>query len=32
MCGGQDAKDVTTTAQQKGGFEIKLFKAKNYFY
>ena len=25
MCGGQDAKDVTTTAQQKGGFEIKLF-------
>lgn len=25
ICGGQDAKDVTTTAAQKGGFEMKLF-------
>jgi len=25
LCGGQDAKDVTTTGQQKGGFEMKLF-------
>ena len=25
VCGGQDAKDVTTTAGGKGGFEMKLF-------
>ena len=25
VCGGQDAKDVTTTGAQKGGFEMKLF-------
>ena len=25
MCGGQDAKDVTTTHGGKGGFEMKLF-------
>jgi len=25
MCGGQDAKDVTTTGALKGGFEMKLF-------
>jgi translation initiation factor 3 subunit I len=25
MCGGQDAKDVTTTGAQKGGFDIKLY-------
>lgn len=25
LCGGQDAKDVTTTAQTKGGFEMRLF-------
>ena len=25
LCGGQDAKDVTTTAQTKGGFEMKMF-------
>ena len=25
LCGGQDAKDVTTTKQDKGGFEMKLY-------
>lgn len=25
LCGGQDAKDVTTTGQQKGGFDMKLY-------
>ena len=25
LCGGQDAKDVTTTAAQKGGFEMKMY-------
>ena len=25
MCGGQDAKDVTTTGAQKGGFDMKLY-------
>ena len=25
LCGGQDAKDVTTTDQKKGGFEMRLF-------
>ena len=25
LCGGQDAKDVTTTKTEKGGFEMKLF-------
>ena len=25
LCGGQDAKDVTTTGATKGGFEMKLF-------
>ena len=24
LCGGQDAKDVTTTKSSKGGFEMKL--------
>lgn len=25
LCGGQDAKDVTTTGAEKGGFEMNLF-------
>jgi len=25
LCGGQDAKDVTTTGAQKGGFEMKMY-------
>jgi len=25
LCGGQDAKDVTTTGASKGGFEMKLY-------
>jgi len=25
LCGGQDAKDVTTTKAQKGGFEMQLY-------
>lgn len=25
LCGGQDAKDVTTTGSTKGGFEMKLY-------
>lgn len=25
LCGGQDAKDVTTSGQSKGGFEMKMF-------
>ena len=25
LCGGQDAKDVTTTGAQKGGFEMQLY-------
>jgi translation initiation factor 3 subunit I len=29
LCGGQDAKDVTTTGAQKGGFEMKLFNIIN---